>query len=211
MRLIFLALVITSAFNLASAQTAVISMPKSKAVNSNTMKKDPFSTSKSGYASEGFRVSVFKPSYDMSISVNAPNVNVDEPNMSGGNGLFLGYAYLPVKSFGFIAGANYIELISNGRSGNTLRLEASGVWAFNDAFYAKLGINNSRIVSAGAGSYDPGMGHQMGIGFQLTKNLGLDLTHSQSAVTYTENFGPGMTVDADFVIRGTEIGLTGTF
>lgn len=212
MRLIFIAIAITGILNYASAQTSsTISLPKVKSSTSSSKAQDPFKNVKSGWAAEGVRVSIFKPTYDMSIDINIPNVVVNAPDIDSGNGLFVGYAYLPVRSFGFIGGANYIEMVSNDSSANTLRLEANGAWAFTQNLYAKIGLNNTRFVSKGAGNIDAGMGHQMGLGFQLTKNLGLDLTYSEVNMSLTENMGPGFNLDADVKIRGTEIGLTGTF
>lgn len=195
----------------ASAETNTISLPKNKTQRSSTKNQDPFQSIKSGWASEGVRVSIFKPIYDLSVDINIPNVPINAPEIDGGNGLFVGYAYMPVKSFGFIGGANYIEMVSSDRSMNTLRFEANGAYAFNQNVYAKLGLNNSRVVSSEAGSFDAGMGHQMGVGIQITKTIGLELTHSQSKFTYTEKMAPNFNLDADFTVRGTELGITGTF
>lgn len=202
------------AFILAAFSSLAFSAPSSAVSTSRSSMK--YEAPKSGSTTEGLRVSIFKPNYDMKISVTAVN-NLGNQfsgsttmDLDGGNGLFVGYAYLPVRSVGYIAGLNYIEIVSNDTSANTVRADINGTYAFNSNFYAKAGLNTTRWVSKGASRIDGSIGKQIGLGMQVTKNIGLDITYSEARVSQASK-DAFMKSDMTADLVGTEFGITGTF
>ncbi len=121
-------------------------------------------------------------------------------------GLSLGYASLPVQELGWAANATYINITNNGASLGLARIDGNLAYAFNSLINVKGGLNVSKLTDEEASKYDAGVGFQGGIGFQLTKKIGLDLGYTQ--MRQSGSFS-GLKIDAKE--SGLEVGLNGTF
>lgn len=168
------------------------------------------------FASEGIRVGIFKPNYELKVKskLKSPTGSVSETGTldieNQSVGLSAGYSFIPVRNIGYVVNANLIELVLLDNSVNTVRVDGSGTYAFNKNFYSKAGLNYTRFVSANAGDYDGDFGFQVGIGAQITTNLGFDLNYSHSNFKFEESENTA-TFTNNYSVQGIEMGLSATF
>lgn len=179
-------------------------------------------------ASKGFRFSLFKPVMDVHSKVTARAMGMSNSESSKDSvdnmlGFSFGYANLPVSQIGYTGQLSLIQVKggSNGEEERTkadvMRFEGNAAWAFTNQFYMKGGLNFSDITSSNHELIEDlkgGIGIQAGVGFQITQNIGVDLSYvtmNFSDDLTLESEGIPVDVDLEMGFRGLEIGLTGTF
>lgn len=122
-------------------------------------------------------------------------------------GLALGYAKLPIQSFGFTTNLAWQWISDNEETFNLARVDGNLAYAVNETLNIKCGPNLSKWVS---GEYlketDPGLGFQFSVGFQVAENMGIDLGYSQMNQSGSFNGG-----HIDIQVSGVELDLHGTF
>ncbi len=164
-----------------------------------------------GGASEGFRLTFLKPSFDIKLKQeNSVNRRTDKADMDDTFGLAFGYASLPVGSIGFTGDLAYLVGEVDSEDYNFLRAAGNVAFAANQYVYMFGGLNLSYITKAPGDlkkAVDtPFFGYQVGVGTQFTSNFGLDLKYISMNQTGEEN-----SVDLDLEQKGLELGLHATF
>ena len=165
-------------------------------------------------SSQGVRVSILGAAlnFEMTASAFGHTTSYVTP-MDNASGFSLGYAYLPLRTLGFTTNLSYLALTKDSESINFGRLDGNMTYAFNRTFNLQGGANISRITSGGDGSFSklsPGLGGQIGLGAQLTKNFGLDLMYVQMNQAGNIEIIGG-TVKMATQESGAELNLSGTF
>lgn len=168
-------------------------------------------------SSQGFRVSILKPTLDTKTTNKYQNFSFDGTSKpDSAIGLSVGYAKLPVQELGFTTNLALIEAKFE-RSANIARLDGNLGYAFNKFVNLKGGLNVMKFTSGGEVIEDlnPGFGYQASLGFQLNQNVGLDVgfteqnTSGTSPITVNgQQIGKA---DVDVKMSGLEIGLNATF
>lgn len=184
----------------------------------NTTKMNTF-TKPSDSDASGFRLGYSRPLYSAGTDVtfNSPGLTADTGTLSvdHANVLTFGYAYLPVRSLGYIADFNYMEVRVDGRSANLVRLQGSGAIAINPMINFHAGLNVADLVSKGASQWDRGaLGVQAGLGIQLTRRFAFEVNYSETNLTSHQSFEgamPGLTANIDLKVRGYDLSFLGTF
>ena len=169
-----------------------------------------------GISSQGFSVSYVRPSLEYNANLTGNNFS---KAMSGKldqtNGLSFGYVSLPIQSLGWTANTTLLEIKNNEISVQVGRADGNLAYAFNKYINVKGGFNLSQFIkSETAEKYNAGFGFQAGLGFQMTKNVGLDVGFTeihQSGKISVNNGISSKDYDIDYKLSGLELGLTGTF
>jgi len=171
--------------------------------------------------SEGIRFVLMKPFYDNKFKVSvsdgvdsaSDSNKVDgEPDFSIG----AGYAYIPLRSFGFLGLLSYFETdIDDASSSDQAKiavLEGNATYGFAPQFYGKAGLNILRIVGGNKEleKFDTNIGLQAGLGFEVAPNFGLELNYKRISAERDMNI-EGLSVDAEFIQYGPEFGVHATF
>lgn len=172
-------------------------------------------------ASKGIRVSLFKPFLKTRVKVRAEGFGVtvkdstDRAKVDSIAGIGVGYAYIPVRNIGIDALFSFINMDEIGGEDsdglNMLRLEGSATYAFTNQFHVKGGLNLSHLIGdSDASDIDTGAGLQVGVGYQINKQFGIDLKYAlmRQVETVTNS---GVEVEAEVETTGIEIGLNATF
>lgn len=177
------------------------------------------STYKADTSSEGFRVSLLRPMLEVEAKVKVDFLgteitSTDSEDIKDTLGFGIGYAHLPISALGFIGQLGFFTI--DGEEGssdvNFYRAEGNAAYAFNEIVYVKGGLSLAQFTKGEAlKDFGMGVGAQLGVGFQITKNLGLDLTYA-SMLFSGDLKDEGVKVgEAELQFKGLEIGLTGTF
>lgn len=167
-----------------------------------------------GTASQGIRLSVFKPLLEMKSTYTNLTIFNDSQRLDNTYGIAVGYAKLPVQEIGFTTNIAFIG--SNPVFGATIgRLDGNVGYAFNKYINLKGGLNAMKFIRQTEIDSTPGLGYQAGFGFQLNKNVGLDFGYSEmncsdkSPLTvFDQKLG---TINSDVKLTGVEVGLNATF
>jgi hypothetical protein len=155
----------------------------------------------------GFRVSVVKPVLEVELKVNAGSgSNSNKENLEDSLGFALGYASLPVQSLGWTANLAYLSLKAEGSEVPMLRADVNVGYAFTSLVNVKGGLNLSKFTKDDYNDFKTAIGLQANVGFQITRNFGLDLGYTQ--MNQTAEFDAGT---VDLKLSGFEVGLNGTF
>lgn len=186
----FIAVALMSATSFAQSETSTMPMPKSY------------------ISAEGFRVGLVKPMLDIELKASVGGESSrSEAKLEEGLGIAVGYVYLPVQELGWTA--NFVHAATKVESLNigVTRLEGNLGVALNEYYHVKGGINVSKL--SGEELFEkmgPGFGFQAGVGFQFTRNIGLDLSY-----LHLSQIGNIDGVNLMSKETGFEVGLNGTF
>jgi hypothetical protein len=158
-------------------------------------------------SSKGFRVSIVKPMLEAELKVSGGGQSAsDSAKLDDALGFAVGYANLPVQALGWTANLTHLEIKSDGASATMLRLDGNAAYAFTNFVNVKGGLNLSKFTSNASDELKPAIGLQASVGFQATKNFGIDVGYTQMNQK-AESQG----VDLNVKVSGIEIGLNGTF
>ena len=192
--------------------TAISSVSFAQFDNSNTSTYKPESTA------DGIKLSLLLPvltaKFDAKITETSSGISFSGSDSEGVDslGLALGVASIPVQAIGFLGQVSFITIDGTDGAKNTdlLRLDANAAYGLNENVFLKGGLNYANFTSSNAKDYDGGIGFQLGVGVQLTQNVGLDLTYSQMnfEAALAED---GLEGDIDLELSGLELGLSATF
>ncbi len=161
-------------------------------------------------SSRGFRIGLIKPilNFEGKTTVNGQNYKVSE-KLGDSIGLALGYAHIPVQGIGFTTSLAYMEIKDKDNSSvqGILRVDGNIGYSFSEFLHLKGGINLSRWTKGDASDkVKPDLGIQIGLGFQMTRNFGLDVGYTQMNQKTSNDFS-----DVELRESGAEIGMTATF
>ena len=164
-------------------------------------------------SSEGFRVSLLRSDLDAKakIELDSRTVTGDKIEIDRAMGVAIGYASLPIQQLGWTANLAYMELKEDDVKIKVARIDANLAYAFDSLINIKGGLNVSDLrVKNSDVNYKPAVGLQAGIGLQITKNFGLDLSYVNMRNTAEIPVG-SKTADVTVTLDGPELALTGTF
>jgi hypothetical protein len=158
-------------------------------------------------SSKGFRVSIVKPMLEAKVKASGHGQSAsDSGKLDEAIGFAVGYANLPVQALGWTANLTHLDVKNEGSSTTMLRVDGNAAYAFTDLVNVKGGLNLSKFTSSGGDDFSPAIGMQASVGFQVTKNFGIDLGYTQmNQKAEQQGF------DIDLTVSGLEIGLNGTF
>ncbi len=163
--------------------------------------------------SRGIRVSLIKPILEQRVSASYPGVEggkVKENPEEAAFGVGLGWADLAVRDMGWMINLAYLDLGDGDLQeviDGIVRLDGNLAYGINEKLNVRGGINLTKYTQGdGANELRPGTGAQAGIGYQLTKNLGVDAGYT--FMTFGGNNKGGRTT---VTTSGAEVAVTGTF
>ena len=159
-------------------------------------------------SSSGVRVTLMSPFLKAKFKTNyyGQDYSSDE-TLDSSYGFSVGYTNLPIYRLGWTADFAYLNIQSDGTTVGAMRIDANLGTSFSKRVNIKGGLNVSKLVFAyGVGDYNPGIGGQASIGFQLSRNFGIDLGYLYMAQSANSN---GVRIDLSEA--GPEVDLTGTF
>ena len=159
-------------------------------------------------SSRGVRIGIVKPMLEYEAKVDySGNSFSFKDKLDEAIGFSVGYASLPVQEFGWISNLTYIDIKNQGTKSGLIRLDGNLAYAFTSFVNVKGGLNLSKFTSDGnMAKLDPSLGFQGGLGFQVTKNFGVDIGYTQM-----NQSGTNSDLKLNFKVAGAEIGLNGTF
>lgn len=187
---------------------------------------------------KGIRISLVKPSsYSTTSSYSVEKINgkAVQGGASIGNsdtfknilGLSVGYANLPVQETGWTTNLAVLHSSEQNNVFDIYRLDGNVAYAFTSSLHAFAGMNvssaNSKDTktqeSTTAESSTPGLGFQVGGGWQINKNISLDLSYvemNRRSELKTQVIQNGVAVNnttlaGDVKTIGTEVTLSTTF
>ncbi len=160
---------------------------------------------------QGVRMAFLKPVLKMKMKATVEGFGsfTDTEKLDSANGVSVGYAYLPIQSAGFTTNLALINIKENGDdSVSMIRADGNLAFAVNPMMNFKGGLNLTTLnKSEFRKDFKPGVGFQASAGFQLNRNLGVDVgyvTMNQQSKTID---GVSMSLEES----GPEVSLTGTF
>jgi hypothetical protein len=128
-------------------------------------------------------------------------------------GFGVGYSYVPVESIGFTGQVSFLTIDNDTDAEDVriLRYDANATYGLNEMVYLKGGLNYADITNSELKEFKGSVGVQIGMGFQFSKNVGLDLNYG--LMTFSNNLSEEGVVDAkaEIELSGLELGLTATF
>ncbi len=173
----------------------------SQGSSSSTKMETP--SSQGDEISQGFRVSIVKSFMNYKISTKNDS---DSGDAKQSYGIALGYASIHAMEFGFKGDIQYDSYTDNSTVGFA-RIEGNATYGFEKIGYAFGGLNVSQNVSGWSGvSKSPGLGIQLGVGANVTRNIGLDLDYVLERNSASGNGGT-----AEVALSGLELKLHATF
>ncbi len=192
--------------------TAMSSASFAQFENSNTSTYKPETTA------DGFKMSLLLPiltaKFDATITEASSGLSASGSDSESIDsiGLALGVASIPVKAIGFLGQVSFITIDGTDGAKNTdlMRLDANAAYGLNENVFLKGGLNYATFTSSNAKDYDGGLGLQLGVGVQLTQNVGLDLTYTRMNFEGTVS-EDGLIGDIDLQLSGLELGVSATF
>jgi opacity protein-like surface antigen len=176
---------------------------------------------------KGFKIGLGASS--LKVQISGSDIDKINEDLDSGSQLTLGYNNIRVKNIGWNAEFNYLsgamenqeDYISEIKfAEDNLRLSINATYGIDDKIYTFAGINSSSYVSRSytVGSsvisvdHSAGIGYQLGAGYQLSKNIGIELAYLTMNSDF--KFTASGTEDSDtfdIETKGTQINLTGTF
>ncbi len=159
-----------------------------------------------GFSSKGFRIGISRHALQVKLEVsNDVESVVVNPTAEEGFALSLGYASLPIEKLGWTASYTFTNIELRNLVVPLVRIEGNLAYAFSPFANVKAGLNVSNVEDA-----RPGFGFQTGVGFQITKNLGLDVGYVQMKQS-SSGIVQNQLIKVLAKQTGFEIGLNGTF
>lgn len=168
-------------------------------------------------ASKGVRVSIISPILEQRYSSFFPQTGGTVKRRlnpeADALGLAIGWADVPVRELGWTANLAYLDL-GDGMD-NQEKIDADGLaradfnfaYGFTSKFTGRIGANIAKFTQGDIGTeLAPGLGAQGSLGFQITKELGIEAGYT--AMTVGGNNKGGRRTGT---ISGAELALTGTF
>ena len=143
------------------------------------------------YNAQGIKVSIVRPSltFQAKSSYNDSYQEVTTKIVDSTIGLSLGYVQLPIKEIGWTTNLTYLNLSSaNGDGGSILRADGNVAYTFIKELNLKAGVNLNQITSESERGYGVGLGYQGSIGFQVSKNFGMDLGYTEMNASSQRNY-----------------------
>lgn len=146
----------------------------------------------------GFTVGAFVSSLDVkgkSKSIDSNGVsseNSGSSHLSDTTGLRMGYTFRPAEGFGFQTLINYYNVNSNGSNGLMYSVDANLIYAINELFHIKGGLNMFSLIdkpseitgdSTYKSTHNIGIGGQIGIGFMLGRSFEIEINYTQLNTT----------------------------
>jgi hypothetical protein len=128
---------------------------------------------------KGIRLSVIKPIYTFDSSFESKSYTI-KGNRTVNNSLggAIGYAYLPVRDLGFTTNAGYISNEMQDNNFGLMKIDVNAAYTFNEHMNFKSGVNVSKLTGdKELEKFDPGLGAQVGIGVQLSGDVGIDINY----------------------------------
>jgi long-subunit fatty acid transport protein len=200
-------------------------------INAQKGQVDVVSQSKDVIA-KGFKVSLGASSLELNIDL--PTGNSVTEDLDTSSQITFGYSNIRANKIGFNADLSYLSGEMAGQDSDfkiiedNLRISANATYGINDKIYAFGGLNSSsytsKTFSFGTSTLEidhtPGIGYQLGMGYQITKNIGIELAYLTMNSKMTLSGGDiydeqdnliGDSVDYDIETKGTQINLIGTF
>ncbi len=171
--------------------------------NDTTIKKTLEQTKdQAEQSNSGFRISVSKPALNLSLTESGQSTSYGA--LTDLVGFSAGYASLPIQRLGWTA--NITNIIGLGSDfGNLIRFDGNLAYATGSVASLKAGINFSNLSSSMI-STKAAVGFQIGVGFEATKNLGVDLNYVSMNQTYDDSrlneSGPELSAHATFRTLG---------
>lgn len=160
-----------------------------------------------GISSKGFRVSLVRPMLEAEFKIQGSGQSfTSKSKIKDSIGLAVGYVSLPVQSIGWTGNLAYMDLKDEGDNVNMLRADGNVAYAFTNLVNVKGGLNLTKFTSENAKDYRPAIGLQASVGFQATKNFGIDFGYTQMNQTLDNEFA-----DVKLKMSGFEIAVNGTF
>ena len=161
--------------------------------------------------SRGVRVGLVQSLLDVQIDRQGQGQE-DLGRLKQDFGIKVGYANIKTLKPGFLIEGQYTQYDSKNKS---LKLDLNAAIGLSSKFYGFGGINiqnfsETDLVSLSQNT-EPGVGFQLGLGAQFTKEFGLGLSfvriNSQATRVYTDL----STEEVQFRAQGVELNFNGTF
>jgi hypothetical protein len=167
--------------------------------------------------SKGVRVTAIKPVLEQRYSSFFPGeagtvkrrLNPDDEAF----GIAIGWADVPVRDLGWTTNLSYIDLGEQNNEEDRIdarglaRFDANLAYGFNSKFTGRIGANMTKFVQGDLGEeLAAGLGGQSSLGFQISKNLGVEAGYTFMTVGVNNKGGR-----RTGTISGAEVALTGTF
>jgi hypothetical protein len=159
------------------------------------------------FSTQGFRIALVRPMLALEIKAADLNQPLMTENLDSSLGLSAGYVSLPVQAVGFTASGTFLDIKDRNDSLTIVRADGNLAYAFSHQVNVKGGFNLSNISIKDANqSFSPGIGVQASVGFQITKNFGLDLGYTiMNQSTTVEG------IRVNLKESGPELAVNGTF
>ncbi|PWU18321.1 MAG: hypothetical protein C5B49_07350 [Bdellovibrio sp.] len=160
---------------------------------------------------EGLRASLVIPTWEMNLDISGRQ---KAKGNSGGRetadsslGIGIGYAKLPIRDIGYLANASFLQSNIQSTTFQFIRIDGNATYGINKTVYLKSGLNLTKMVRGPINDkFEPGLGYQLGAGFQVTQRISADLTYGQSTETATTQ---GSTYK--LMVSGFEVAVNGSF
>ncbi len=201
-----------SLFLFLAASTTAIAFTAGASERSGTssLQMPKLGSKKTGYTSQGVRVGAFKP---MLTTQSSSDVNGQVVTRSGGStndsvGFSVGYISMPVYRLGWEAALSGFSMRDTATTNFNLRVVGNLTAALNSGVYFKSGVNVSDmtgnvVLPGGPASVSPGLGFQLGSGYQINQNFGVDASYVWLSQKHDRA--------GELFQQGVELALTGTF
>lgn len=184
-------------------------------VRSKQVKKSTGFTSESAASSEmvsqGFRFSLAKAFFNDEYVGYGTNGDYRVSEGEGWDttaGLGVGYAYIRNDSIGVMGGVLY-NWISDETS--SIRAELSATYGMFGAAYGFLGIHYHDFLGDAAEQYEAGSGLQLGLGYQVFENFGVQVSYVRTAHYGNLQTSTGENERFEYRISGAELSIHMTF
>ncbi len=171
-------------------------------------------------SSQGIRLSFVKPTLESSTKayLDGNYFGSSTTDMDAAQGVAIGYVNLPIQQVGYTSNLAVME-VKRGSSATLVRLDGNIGYALNNFINLKGGLNLMKFTSGGdLKDLNAGLGYQASLGFQLNRNIGLDIGMTEMnvagklPVTYEGvEFFETREADVDYKLKGIEVGLNATF
>lgn len=156
--------------------------------------------------SKGLRTAILVPTYETRVDVTLPvKANGKVESQAEGVGLFIGYADIPVRDFGFLGGMTWAKSYLRRDAYQVVRLESNLTYGLTKQLYGRWGAHVHKYVETPI-DLKSNFGLQAGFGFQLNRTLGAELT-----AVYMAQSGGERGAAYDAKTTGFDLGITGTF
>ena len=138
---------------------------------------------------KGFKVSL--GASNLELDIDLPTGKSVTEDLDTNSQITFGYSKILVNKVGFNAELSFLSGEMAGQDSDfkiiedNLRLAANATYGINDKLYAFGGLNSSSYSSQTYSfgttilnvDHTPGIGYQLGMGYQITKNIGIELAY----------------------------------